>query len=136
MSSFDTSVIMLTINRVPYAALTNVFSKIEATTKRLEKTALLTSFLLLVIQRSSSGNAQSLLQAVYLCINRVSISITPCVDDLDLSMQLSPDYVGIELGIGESLLIKAIGESTGRTIATVKAELKKEGDLGLVAMVR
>lgn len=136
MSSFDTSVIVLTINRVPYAALTNVFSKIEATTKRLEKTALLTSFLLLVIQRSSSGNAQSLLQAVYLCINRVSISITPCVDDLDLSMQLSPDYVGIELGIGESLLIKAIGESTGRTIATVKAELKKEGDLGLVAMVR
>lgn len=136
MSSFDTSVIVLTIDRVPYAALTNVFSKIEATTKRLEKTALLTSFLLLVIQRSSSGNAQSLLQAVYLCINRVSISITPCVEDLDLSMQLSPDYVGIELGIGESLLIKAIGESTGRTIATVKAELKKEGDLGLVAMVR
>ena len=40
------------------------------------------------------------------------------------------------MGIGESLLIKAIGESTGRSIATVKADLKKEGDLGLVAMVR
>lgn len=50
-------------------------------------------------------------------------------------MQLSPDYVGVELGIGESLLIKAIGESTGRGISTVKADLKKEGDLGLVAMV-
>lgn len=48
---------------------------------------------------------------------------------------MSPDYVGIELGIGESLLIKAIGESTGRSLSIVKADLKKEGDLGLVAMV-
>ncbi|KAF8227418.1 DNA ligase I [Tricholoma matsutake] len=104
-------------NLVPYAALTQTFSLIEATTKRLEKTALLTSFLLLVIQRSAKGDSKSLLQAIYLCINR-----------------LSPDYVGVELGIGESLLIKAIGESTGRSISTIKAELKKEGDLGLVAM--
>jgi len=55
---------------------------------------------------------------VYLCINR-----------------LSPDYEGIELGIGESLLIKAISESTGRKPQSVKDDLKKEGDLGLVAMV-
>jgi DNA ligase N terminus len=41
----------------------------------------------------------------------------------------------VELGIGESLLIKAIGESTGRSTSIIKAELKKEGDLGLVAMV-
>ncbi|KAJ7783769.1 hypothetical protein DFH07DRAFT_789056 [Mycena maculata] len=102
---------------VPYAALTKTFALIEATTKRLEKTALLTSFLYLVIQRSTEGDSKSLLQAVYLCINR-----------------LSPDYIGVELGIGESLLIKAIGESTGRSIAVIKAELKKEGDLGLVAM--
>ena len=49
--------------------------------------------------------------------------------------QLCPDYMGIELGIGESLLVKAISESTGRSLAIVKADLKKEGDLGLVAMV-
>ncbi|KAL0071951.1 ATP-dependent DNA ligase Cdc17 [Marasmius tenuissimus] len=102
---------------VPYIALAQTFSMIEATTKRLEKNALLTSLLLLVIQRSSKKDHTSLLQAIYLCINR-----------------LSPDYVGIELGIGESLLIKAIAESTGRSLATVKADLKKEGDLGLVAM--
>jgi DNA ligase-1 len=101
---------------VPYAALAKVFGLIEATTKRLEKTALLTAFLLLVIRRSAAGDATSLLQSVYLCINR-----------------LAPDYVGIELGIGEGLLVKAIGGSTGRSAATVKAELKKEGDLGLVA---
>lgn len=102
---------------VPYASLAKTFSLIEATTKRLEKTSILTSFFFLVIQRRAKGDSSSLLQSVYLCINR-----------------LSPDYVGVELGIGESLLIKAISESTGRTLATLKAELKKEGDLGLVAM--
>ncbi|KZT30565.1 ATP-dependent DNA ligase [Neolentinus lepideus HHB14362 ss-1] len=102
---------------VPYAALAKTFALIEATTKRLEKTSLLTALLLLVIQRSAHGDTKSLLQVVYLCINR-----------------LSPDYIGIELGIGESLLVKAIGESTGRSLATIKSELKKEGDLGLVAM--
>ncbi|KAK7058984.1 ATP-dependent DNA ligase Cdc17 [Paramarasmius palmivorus] len=108
---------------VPYAALAKVFSLIEGTTKRLEKNAFLTSFLLLVIQRSSKKDHTSLLQAVYLCINRVGPAF-----------MLSPDYIGIELGIGESLLIKAIAESTGRSLATIKADLKKEGDLGLVAM--
>jgi hypothetical protein len=49
---------------------------------------------------------------------------------------LAPDYAGIELGIGESILIKAISEASGRNAAKVKADLKKEGDLGLVAMVR
>ena len=52
-----------------------------------------------------------------------------------MHLQLCPDYTGIELGIGESLLIKAIGESTGRSLQVIKAELKKEGDLGLVATV-
>ena len=43
--------------------------------------------------------------------------------------------MGIELGIGESLLVKSIGESTGRAIAKIKEDLRKEGDLGKVAMV-
>ncbi|KAG8966716.1 hypothetical protein FRC03_011464 [Tulasnella sp. 419] len=102
---------------IPYAALTHTFSLIEATTKRLEITSYLTSFLLLVMQRRKEGDTDSLRQAVYLCINR-----------------LCPDFVGIELGIGESLLVKAIAESTGRKPKEVQADLKKEGDLGLVAM--
>lgn len=57
--------------RVPYAALAQAFSLIEATTKRLEKTALLTALFLLVIRRTGKGDTQSLLQTVYLCINRV-----------------------------------------------------------------
>jgi DNA ligase-1 len=112
------------IGRAPYALITQAFSLIEGTTKRIEKTSYLTSLLYTVIHRSRGAkgdqppDTESLLQTIYLCINR-----------------LSPDYVGIELGIGESLLIKAISESTGRTIPSIKAELKKEGDLGLVAMV-
>ena len=62
-----------TLRRVPYAALAKVFSLIEATTKRIEKTSLLTSFFLLVIRRSAKGDTQSLLQNVYLCINRVRL---------------------------------------------------------------
>lgn len=50
-----------------------------------------------------------------------------------LNIQLAPDYDSIELGIGESLLVKAISESTGRSAAQVKADYKKTGDLGMVA---
>jgi DNA ligase-1 len=38
------------------------------------------------------------------------------------------------LGIGESFLIKAIAESSGRDVSKVKAEYVKSGDLGLIAM--
>lgn len=121
---------------MPYAALAKVFSLIEATTKRIEKTSLLTSFLLLVIQRRAKEDTKSLLQAVYLCINRVCRTFTTPEHNAQIyRVQLCPDYMGIELGIGESLLVKAISESTGRNLAIVKADLKKEGDLGLVAMV-
>ncbi|GAA5894838.1 hypothetical protein JCM8208_006083 [Rhodotorula glutinis] len=97
---------------VPYAALTATFSKIDATTKRLEISAYLTHFLVEVIDKTPDD----LLKSVYLCINR-----------------LAPEYESLELGIGESLLMKAIGESCGRTLAQVKAEYKKIGDLGEVA---
>jgi hypothetical protein len=55
---------------------------------------------------------------VYLTINRIA-----------------PDYEGLELGIGESLLVKAIAESSGRSVQQVKNELEKTGDLGDIAQV-
>ncbi|GFZ48718.1 DNA ligase 1 [Saitozyma sp. JCM 24511] len=104
---------------VPYAALVSTFEKIERTTKRLEILGILTQFLLVVAKRDTATEAKdsNLLKVVYLCINR-----------------LCPDYIGIELGIGESLLVKAIAESTGRATTKIKEDLRKEGDLGKVAM--
>lgn len=121
--------------RVPYAALVTTFEKIEKTTKRLEILEILTQFLLAVAKRDTATDAKNsnLLKVVYLCINRVSQLIRASV--AGLIVQLCPDYMGIELGIGETLLVKAIAESTGRAATKIKDDLRKEGDLGKVAMV-
>jgi DNA ligase 1 len=97
---------------VPYAALCTTFSLIEMTTKRLEISAHCSLFLQQVF-RLTPGD---LVPTVQLMLNK-----------------LAADYAGIELGIGESLIIKAISETTGRTLADTKADHHKIGDLGLVA---
>lgn len=98
---------------VPYAALCKTFSLIELTTKRLEIMAHCSLFLRQVMRLTPDD----LLPTVLLMINK-----------------LAPDYAGIELGIGESLIMKAIGESTGRSLAVIKQDQKEIGDLGLVAV--
>ena len=97
---------------VPYAALCTTFSKIEMTSKRLEIMAHCSAFM------------------------RQVARLTP--DDLQPTVllmvgKLAADYAGIELGIGESLIMKAIGESTGRNLKIIKEDQQKIGDLGLVA---
>ncbi|KAK7749250.1 ATP-dependent DNA ligase Cdc17 [Diatrype stigma] len=98
---------------VPYAALCTTFSLIELTTKRLEITEHCALFLRQVLRLTP----EDFLPTVLLMINK-----------------LAPDYAGIELGIGESLIMKAIGETTGRSLAVIKADQKEIGDLGLVAV--
>lgn len=98
---------------VPYSALAEAFTKIESTTKRLEKLEATTKLFVKVIQLTP----QDLLPCVYLCINR-----------------LCPDYEGLELGIGEGLLVKSIAQSTGRDVGRIKKDLEAKGDLGLVAI--
>ncbi|KAL9617438.1 MAG: hypothetical protein Q9160_007750 [Pyrenula sp. 1 TL-2023] len=97
---------------VPYAALCTTFSLIEMTTKRLIIASYCSQFLRQVLRLTP----QDLLSTVQLMINK-----------------LAADYAGIELGIGESLIMKAIGETTGRPLKDIKADQNKLGDLGLVA---
>ncbi|KAF9438131.1 hypothetical protein BGZ76_009586 [Entomortierella beljakovae] len=98
---------------VPYAALCQTFEQIEDTTKRLQILDFLVKFLISVIKQSP----ESLLTVIYLSINK-----------------LCPEYEGLELGIGESLLMKAIAESTGREMKKIKSDYAEIGDLGVIAM--
>lgn len=98
---------------VPYAALCKTFSLIEMTTKRL----IIMEHCSLFLRQVMRLTPDELLPTVLLMINK-----------------LAPDYAGIELGIGESLIMKAIGETTGRTLQIIKADQKEIGDLGLVAV--
>ncbi|KAJ4391338.1 ATP-dependent DNA ligase Cdc17 [Gnomoniopsis smithogilvyi] len=98
---------------VPYAALCKTFSLVELTTKRLEIMAHCSLFLRQVLRLTPDD----MLPTVLLMINK-----------------LAPDYAGIELGIGESLIMKAIGETTGRSLQVIKNDQKEIGDLGLVAV--
>ena len=97
---------------VPYAALCTTFSKIEMTTKRLAITAHCALFLRQVLRLTP----KDLLPTVLLMLGK-----------------LAADYAGVELGIGESLIMKAIGETTGRSLPVIKADQREIGDLGLVA---
>jgi DNA ligase-1 len=86
--------------------LATAFEKVEATTKRLEMTSLLVD----LIKRTP---ADEISQVVYL-----------------LQGKLYPDYEGVELGLAEKLLIKAVAAVTGRTEKAVEGDYKKTGDLG------
>jgi DNA ligase-1 len=97
---------------VPYAALCTTFSKVEMTSKRLEILAHCSLFLRQVLRLTPSD----LLPTTLLMINK-----------------LAADYTGVELGIGESLIKKAISESTGRSLQHINSDHNEIGDLGLVA---
>ncbi|KKF96855.1 DNA ligase 1 [Ceratocystis platani] len=98
---------------VPYAALCTTFSLVELTTKRL----IIMEYCSLFLRQVLRLTPNDLLPTVLLMINK-----------------LAPDYAGIELGIGESLIMKSIGETTGRSLAVIKQDQKEIGDLGLVAV--
>ncbi|XP_040569971.1 DNA ligase 1 isoform X2 [Lepeophtheirus salmonis] len=98
--------------KTPYMALSKTFEAIEATSGRLKTIEILANYLrsLLVL------SPDDLLMSIYLCLNR-----------------LAPAYEGVELGVGDGLLIKAIAQTTGRATDKIKAEVERRGDLGLVA---
>ncbi|KAF2904184.1 hypothetical protein ILUMI_02004 [Ignelater luminosus] len=97
---------------VPYIALARTLAEIENISARLKIIEILSNFFRSVIILSPDD----LLPSLYLCLNR-----------------LGPAYEGLELGIAETSLIKAIAQSTGRTTAQIKADAQAAGDLGIVA---
>jgi DNA ligase-1 len=99
---------------VPYSALSSTLLLIEETSARLEIIRILSNFFRSVLSLSPND----LVHCVYLCVNKVA-----------------PEYDGIELGIGETIIMKAIADSTGRTVEQLKLDYKSKGDLGLVAEV-
>lgn len=102
------------VSNIPYADLCNLFQEIESTASRLAIIKLCSDFLI----KSMKQDSQNLITITYLCINK-----------------LGPDYEpGLELGLGEGLLMKTIAESCGKSLAQVKSKYHSIGDLGQIAM--
>ncbi|KEG15482.1 putative DNA ligase I [Trypanosoma grayi] len=97
---------------VPYAAVADTLADISAESSRLECIRHLTHLLLAVLQRSPSD----LVPVIYLVINKQG-----------------PAHEGIELGVGDALLLKVIAECCGITEAHAKEAYKQTGDLAEVA---
>lgn len=100
--------------KIPYSKITEIFDAIESESSRLKITAIVSQFFLELLKQSP---VDKLVKVVYLFINR-----------------LGPDYEpDLELGLGETLLTKAISECYGRPMAQIKKDYHEVGDLGLVA---
>jgi DNA ligase-1 len=98
---------------LPYSVVVNIFEEISKVSGRIDKENLFSKLFSAIL----ATNPQELESIVYLSSNHVS-----------------PVYDGLELGVGDSLLIKAICEATGRKKDAVDEAYEKEGDLGVVAV--
>jgi DNA ligase-1 len=92
-----------------FSLLVEVFSKLEATTKRLEMFEILSEF----FKKISKDEID---KVVYFC-----------------QEQLLPSFKGIEIGMAEKMVEKAIAKASGKKQEEIEKLYKKLGDLGLVA---
>jgi len=101
-----------------YCLIAEAFDKIDAlkgsgsSSKKMSNAILTNLFRIFIVHCPGELN-----DAVYLCMNKVA-----------------PDYEGIELGVGDSLIIKAISEMSGRTEAHIKKDAEALADLGQLAV--
>jgi DNA ligase-1 len=92
-----------------YSLVVDTYEKIESTLKRLEMRDLLANLF-----KKTPKNIIS--EVTYLTQGK-----------------LYPDYMGIEIGLAEKLIVRAIALSSGKTEETIDTAYRKKGDLGEVA---
>ncbi|XP_036055485.1 DNA ligase 1 isoform X2 [Onychomys torridus] len=98
--------------KVPFLAVARTFEKIEEVSARLKMVETLSNLLRSVVALSPPD----LLPVLYLSLSR-----------------LGPPQQGLELGVGDGVLLKAVAQATGRQLESVRAEVAEKGDVGLVA---
>lgn len=98
--------------RVPFVFVCLVFDLIDKETGRIVITDIVCNMLRTVMYTTP----EDLVPVIYLAANRIA-----------------PAHEGLELGIGDASIVKALAEACGRTEAHVKKQYKELGDLGHVA---
>jgi len=99
----------IAMDDLPYKRLAECYEVLESTTKRKEMIEALVS----LYKEAPKGIVDKL---TYLTQGK-----------------LYPDYMGIEIGVGEKLAIKAISMASGRNENQVNELYRKLGDLGSAA---
>jgi len=92
-----------------YSLIVDAYEKIEATTKRLEMTAYLVDLL-------KHSDPSSIDKVVYLTQGK-----------------LYPDYIGVELGMADKLVLRSIALAAGASLSDVEKIYKDKGDVGETA---
>ena len=92
-----------------FSIISDAFQKMEATSKRLELTDLLVELIKEIPEDVIS-------KAVYL-----------------IQGKLRPNFEGVELGIAEKLVMKAMSKSSGIPLKKIEGDYNKGGDLGQTA---
>jgi DNA ligase-1 len=92
-----------------YSRLVEAYDAMEETTKRLELTSVL-------VKLYEETGVEDVEKVTYLNQGK-----------------LYPDYLGVEIGLGERLVVKAISSATGLNESAVDELFRKSGDLGYAA---
>ena len=92
-----------------YSKLVEVYEQLNKTTKRLEKTHIISEFL----KDVSADDMEHVM--------------------LLLEGKIFPNYDAREIGVASRLMLKSLSVATGISVDKIENEWKKQGDLGLVA---
>lgn len=107
---------------IMYSMLTDVFEELENESGRLKNIAAACKLFHQVLEFTPpdaiEDKIRDLTMITYLMVNR-----------------LGPDYEpGLELGLGETILLKALAQGTGRELSSIRKDYHTEGDIGVVAL--